>query len=198
MLLVCSFVNWCDLKPGDQATWIGAAVTFLYFLVTIRIWIVAKKTLKHAIEAQGESTKLFALLNTAWIDVTGVGYYRKTEQDYRRWLSVSYMNFGNVPATIISSKVEFRVGGDLIKQTEENPIESPLIPKHEKTTVPLSLENEELRKLWETQATLTLDIEIVYKGVGEVLTAYSRHTTFDATKDQFIDNPKPKANDQRV
>ena len=187
MIYACSFVNWYDLKPGDQATWILAALTLGYFIVTIFLWTTARKTLD-------ESVKLFDVLNAPWIDVTEIGYNYEHEgavyKGFRRVLSVSYMNFGNVPAIILDSKIEFRVTGILIADTEQNPLETPLIPKHQKATSPSHLNDDELRKMLEPRATLTLDIEIHYRGASDETKTYELHTTYNNTKDRFLDNKK--------
>src|SRR5207237_758776 len=99
-MTIFNFSDWWNVLPnGDKATWILCALTFLYFIATILLWLTAKNTLN-------ESTKLFSILNTAWIDILLVSYYESPNvAPSKPRIIIRYMNFGNTPANIINASL---------------------------------------------------------------------------------------------
>jgi hypothetical protein len=192
--MVCcgTFVGWDNLPTGDQATWVLAILTLLYFVVTIFLWLTARDALREAIKSQNESTKLFDLLNTPWLDITEI-LMERLGSSYTHDLTISYMNFGNIPAQVVDAKIELKYNDVLIRDPNSNPFDTVIVPKHLKE-YKMRLEPEQWTRYANPSRPLTLDIKISYKGAGNEIKIYERKSTFNYNRGLFVDTVPPQHN----
>jgi hypothetical protein len=122
MILQCSIMKWCNLNPGDQATWALATLAFLALLANALLLLITKKS-------NDQSRVLFELLNRAMVHISNVKAGPAPSNG--RIISLEIRNDGNL---IAKGQLLVAAGSfdreSLVRMAEERPEPLTIYPKH--------------------------------------------------------------------